>query len=139
MIGEDQVTGNWHQFKGRIKQNWGQITEDELQEVEGHIEQLVGLIQQKSGEARHTIERQLENLSNECGGVLGETSAWAREYVDRAGEAVRHASDDISQRAQEGYLGAQRLVRQRPAESVAIAFGTGLIAGVIVGLVARSK
>ena len=39
----------------------------------------------------------------------------------------------------EGYEEAQRMVRRRPAESVAVAFGTGLVVGLIVGLVASSR
>ena len=53
---DQQVAGNWGQLKGKVKQRWGQLTDDELMEVEGNYDQLVGLIQQKSGEARHHIE-----------------------------------------------------------------------------------
>lgn len=139
MIGEEQVTGNWNELKGKIQQHWGQLTDDELQEVEGRVDQLVGLIQQKTGQARQQIEQTIAELSEECSGLFGEASAATREYVNRAGDAVRSAAHQVTDRTQEGYAGAKELVRQRPAESVAVAFGTGLIAGVIVGLLARSR
>ena len=52
MSTQQQIIGNWGQLKGKVKQRWGQLTDDELQEVEGNYDQLVGLIQQKTGEAR---------------------------------------------------------------------------------------
>jgi uncharacterized protein YjbJ (UPF0337 family) len=128
MIADEQVTGNWNQLKGKIQERWGQITDDELQEVEGQVGQLVGLIQQKTGQTRQQIEQTLDKFCEECGWRFSEAA-------DRAGEAVRAAAG----RAREGYVEAQRLVRQRPAEAVAVAFGTGLIAGVIVGLMVRSR
>ena len=48
-------------------------------------------------------------------------------------------AEQIRERAREGYEQAHEVVRRRPAESVAVAFGTGLLVGVIVGLIARSK
>jgi uncharacterized protein YjbJ (UPF0337 family) len=139
MISEQEFTGHWNQLKGKIQERWGQISDDELREVEGHLNQLVGLIQQKTGEGREAIEHLLRSWDEDCGGKLGEAAAAARQYVDRGSEAFREASEQVTERAREGYSEAQRLVRQRPAESVAVAFGTGLIAGVIVGLISRSR
>ena len=57
MSTQQQTIGNWGELKGRVKERWGQLTDDELHEVEGNYDQLLGLIQQKSGEAREEIER----------------------------------------------------------------------------------
>ena len=51
MSTQEKLVGNWNQIKGKVKQRWGQLTDDELSEVEGHFDQLVGLVQQKTGEA----------------------------------------------------------------------------------------
>ena len=63
----------------------------------------------------------------------------AREYLNQASESTSEVSDQVRERVREGYAGAEQLVQRRPAESLAVAFGTGLIAGVIVGLVLRSR
>lgn len=135
MLTEEQISGNWNQLKGLIRERWGQISDDELQEVQGEFGQLVGLIQQKTGEARIQIEQTLDRLSQESGSLLES----AQDYFDQAGESVREAAGQVGDRVRSGYASAEQLVKQRPAESVAVAFGTGLIAGVIVGLVLRSK
>ena len=48
----DIVKGNWKEFKGKVQEEWGELTGDELDRIEGQREQLVGLVQQKYGWAR---------------------------------------------------------------------------------------
>jgi len=59
----DTIKGDWKQLKGKIKEKWGDLTDDDLQKVEGKRDQLVGLLQKKYGLAKEEAERQL----NECG------------------------------------------------------------------------
>lgn len=139
MATREQVLGNWNQLKGKVKEHWGQITDKELDEVKGNVDQLIGLIQKKTGEARGQIDRFLDTLSDEAGGVFTQATEKAREYASQTAEAMRGATDQVREQAREGYESAQSLVRRHPAEAVAVAFGTGLIMGVIVGLTCRSR
>src|SRR6476619_6263682 len=139
MSTQEKVIGNWNQFKGKVKQRWGQLTDDELSEVEGNFDQLVGLVQQKTGEARQQIERTLCDMSDQAGGAFAHASEKAREYVDQAGEKLRGAADQIRESTQGYAEDAQAMVRRRPAESVAVAFGAGLIVGLLVGIVSGSR
>lgn len=139
MTTQEKVIGNWNQLKGKIKQRWGQITDDELQEVEGSIDQLIGLVQQKTGEGRQHVERILSKLSEDAGGTFAYATEAARQYAGQATEALRGATDQLRTRGRESYDEAQRLVRRRPAETVAIAFGTGLVIGLVVGMMANSR
>ena len=139
MSTQAKVLGNWNQLKGKIKQRWGQLTDDELQEVEGNIDQLIGLVQQKTGEARQQIERALIKINEDAGGAFTQATETARQYADQSTEALRGAADHVVERGREGYEEAQEMFRRRPAESVAVAFGTGLVVGLIVGLIAGSR
>lgn len=136
---QEKTMGNWNQLKGKVKQKWGQLTDDELQEVEGNIDQLIGLVQQKTGEARQQVERVIIKLNEDAGGAFTQATETARQYADQATEALRGAADQFRDRTREGYEEAQQMVRRRPAESVAVAFGTGLVVGLLVGLVASSR
>jgi uncharacterized protein YjbJ (UPF0337 family) len=133
-----QLAGNWKQLKGRLKERWGQLTDDELQAAEGNYDHLVGLIQQRTGEGRQQVERFLSELNEQTGGAMAKAAETAREYVDQAREAVRGATEQVRYRASERYQDAQEMVRQQPAEAVAVAFGTGLLVGLLIGLLARS-
>jgi uncharacterized protein YjbJ (UPF0337 family) len=51
----------WKQFKGQARQQWGKLTDDELDQVEGRREELVGCIQEKYGIERDEAERQVRD------------------------------------------------------------------------------
>jgi uncharacterized protein YjbJ (UPF0337 family) len=136
---EQRLFGHWDILKGKIKEHWGQITDDELAEVEGQYDQLVGLIQQKTGEARQQIKTVIDELGEEYSGAFEDAKEVAREYAQHANEAVQQTADHLRRHAREGFEQAHEVVRRRPAESVAVAFGTGLLVGVVVGLIVRSK
>lgn len=59
---KDKISGNWNQMKGRIKQAWSDITDDDLKHVEGEVDELVGVIQEKTGEDRDQIEQRLTQI-----------------------------------------------------------------------------
>ncbi|MEX2307019.1 MAG: CsbD family protein [Pirellulales bacterium] len=139
MATQEQIKGNWNQLKGKIKQRWGQLTDDELQEVEGNFDQLVGLIQQKTGEARQQVERAINELSEQAGGIFTQATDAARQYAEQASHAFRGAAEQARESAVERYGEAYEMIRSRPAESVAVAFGTGLLLGIVVGLMAGSR
>lgn len=61
---EDQIEGNWKQFRGRVKEAWGALTDDDLDRAEGRKEQLIGVIQEKSGETRARIAEKLRELAD---------------------------------------------------------------------------
>ena len=55
----DQIAGGWKQIKGRAREQWGKLTEDDLDVVDGRREQLIGKIQQRYGCAKEDAERQI--------------------------------------------------------------------------------
>jgi uncharacterized protein YjbJ (UPF0337 family) len=56
----NEISGQWTQFKGRLKEQWGELTDDELEAIAGNREQLVGKLQEKHGLTKDEAERQLE-------------------------------------------------------------------------------
>lgn len=61
-VNEDQVAGKWREIKGKVKQKWGDLTDDEIAQVEGKLEELAGKIQQKYGGTKADILAQLRKL-----------------------------------------------------------------------------
>jgi len=57
----DRVEGNWKQAKGKIKEQWGNLTDDHLDKISGKRDQLVGKIQESYGVARDEAERQVKD------------------------------------------------------------------------------
>jgi uncharacterized protein YjbJ (UPF0337 family) len=58
-MNNDKLEGNWKQFKGKIQEQWGKLTDDDLDVVEGRREQLLGRIQERHGVARDEAEKQV--------------------------------------------------------------------------------
>jgi len=55
----DRVEGDWKQFKGRVKEKWGNLTDNDLERVAGRREQLEGVIQQRYGNAKHQARKDI--------------------------------------------------------------------------------
>lgn len=64
-MNKDQFAGRWRQIRGLVKNKWGQLTDDELDQIEGNYEMLLGRIQEKYGTTRAQIEKELEALALE--------------------------------------------------------------------------
>lgn len=58
----DQVSGNWTQFTGKVKEQWGKLTDDDLTEIAGKRDIMVGKIQERYGIAKEEAEEQLDNF-----------------------------------------------------------------------------
>lgn len=52
--------GMWNEMKGKVKEQWGDLTHDQLDKIDGQRDQLVGLIQQQYGRTREDVEREVE-------------------------------------------------------------------------------
>jgi uncharacterized protein YjbJ (UPF0337 family) len=61
-MNEDQIGGNWLQFKGKVKEKWGKLTNDDLDVIEGRSEQLIGKLQERYGIAREEAEKQFKEF-----------------------------------------------------------------------------
>jgi uncharacterized protein YjbJ (UPF0337 family) len=59
----DQIKGQWHQFKGSVRAKWGELTDDEIEELSGNREKMVGKIQEKYGIAKEEAEKQVDEWS----------------------------------------------------------------------------
>ena len=61
-MNEDKLLGNWKDLKGRVKQAWSKLTDDDIEEIEGKGDQLEGKIQERYGMARDEAKRQVEKF-----------------------------------------------------------------------------
>ena len=56
----DRIEGNWKLLKGKAKEQWGKLTDDELDVAAGKRDQLVGVIQNRYGVAKDDAEKRLD-------------------------------------------------------------------------------
>jgi uncharacterized protein YjbJ (UPF0337 family) len=138
-VNQQTLEGNWNEIKGKLHERWGQLTQDDLQKARGSVDQLVGLIQRKTGEARERIEQYLSEITSSGSGGVSRVAEAVRGYASSAMGSVEGARNRATDAVRGGYAQTERMVQQRPMESLAIGFGAGLITGVIIGLMMRSE
>jgi uncharacterized protein YjbJ (UPF0337 family) len=130
MATQQEISGKWKQLAGKVKEKYGQITDNDLARVNGSVEQLVGLVQQKTGQTREQIEAFLEECGESCESMMGRVS----EYASAAGEALKDGYDTVAGQTKRGYDSSVKTMSRHPLESVGTAFGIGLVAGLLIGI-----
>lgn len=58
----EQIEGRWNEMKGRIRQKWGQMTDDDFEKIAGKKDQLLGWLQSKYGYTKEQAERELDEF-----------------------------------------------------------------------------
>ncbi len=61
-MNEDILKGKWKEIKGGIKEKWGNLTDDDLAEVEGKQEKLLGILQTKYGYSKDKAEQEVNKF-----------------------------------------------------------------------------
>lgn len=59
-MNRDQMEGNWKQFTGKVKEQWGKITDDDLDVINGKREQLEGKIQERYGKSKDDAKKEVD-------------------------------------------------------------------------------
>jgi uncharacterized protein YjbJ (UPF0337 family) len=82
-MNSDQFKGGWKQFKGELKQKWGQFTDNDLVEAEGGYDKFLGVVQKRYGDRKDEVKQ------------------WADDwYSDRERDDIksRHQNESINQK-----------------------------------------
>ena len=73
-MNQEQAEGNWNQFKGKVKETWGKLTDDDVALLKGKSQQFFGKLQEKHGIARDQAEKQLKEFDKSCGNCYSNSS-----------------------------------------------------------------
>jgi uncharacterized protein YjbJ (UPF0337 family) len=60
MMNRDTLKGQWMQLKGKVRQQWGNLTDDDLDRIQGNAEMLIGRLQERYGRSREQAEQELD-------------------------------------------------------------------------------
>ena len=67
-MNQDVLEGNWKQLRGKIRQRWARLTEDQLNVIDGKREHLAGKIQELYGLTRDEVDRQIQEFEQQSMG-----------------------------------------------------------------------
>ena len=139
MNNQQILEGNWAEIKGKLRQKWGQLTDEELPQICGDVGQIIGAIQRKTGQSREAIEAYLKEISGDAPSAVGTAAETVCDYAQHVSETVQHTAKHAAGQVRAGYDEAERFVRDRPAQSLLVCFGVGLITGVVIASSLRSR
>lgn len=60
MLNQDVLKGKWKQMRGQVKQWWGDLTDDDLDQIDGSVDKLVGRLQERYGYAKEDAQREVD-------------------------------------------------------------------------------
>ena len=77
----ERIEGNWNQAKGKIKEQWGKLTDDHLDQISGKREHLVGKVQECYGIKKDEAEHQVNDWESRNHDLFAEVSAEVKKHV----------------------------------------------------------
>ena len=64
-MNRDEFQGKWKEFKGKVREKWGKLTNDDLEVINGRYDQFIGLLQQRYGYSKEKAEQELHGWKYE--------------------------------------------------------------------------
>ena len=61
-----EIKGDWKIIKGKLKQRWAQLTDDDLEMADGMQDELIGRIEKRTGESKAAVEKAIKHASSSC-------------------------------------------------------------------------
>ncbi|HEU5218822.1 MAG TPA: CsbD family protein [Gemmatimonadales bacterium] len=65
----ESIEGSWQQFRGKVREQWGKLTNDDLDVIAGKRDQLVGILQRRYGQTKDEVEHQVHEFENRLDSV----------------------------------------------------------------------
>ncbi len=66
-MNQEQLEGKFDQLKGKVKQTWGKLTDDDFAKLKGNRDEFLGIIKEKHGVAREEADKSLKQMEESCG------------------------------------------------------------------------
>jgi uncharacterized protein YjbJ (UPF0337 family) len=63
-IDENLLKGKWNQIKGQVKQQWGELTDDDIDRMRGNREEMIGVLQERYGKTEAEAEQEIDQFLN---------------------------------------------------------------------------
>jgi uncharacterized protein YjbJ (UPF0337 family) len=137
----NRVEGNWKQLRGRAKEKWGKLTDNDLTAIGGRREELEGRIQERYGYAKDRVRKEIDDwyrstalVANDDTEELADQIEAIRTDIQSLTSTVGRIANKQLSRAQdkavEAASNAEDAIRQNPVSAVAIAAGLGFLFGI---------
>jgi ElaB/YqjD/DUF883 family membrane-anchored ribosome-binding protein len=132
MVSREELRSHWTVVKNRLLHQWHELTDTELANFSGTPSQLISAIQKRTGASWNEVESFLTDVMRDGRSASQRASGLAEQYGAEVSQRAREGYDQLACATADYSKKVARTVQRRPLESLAVAFGVGLIAGAIV-------
>lgn len=131
----ETMTENWNELKGRVRAKWSHLTDQVLDQGKDSKEKLVSIIQRMTGESREKINQFIDSGAEMASDWYGRAAEAVQAGTEQVQEGVKYARESIESCTEQ----TGKLVQARPVESLLVTFAVGVVAGLALEMVFRSK
>lgn len=129
---EHQIKGGAKQFAGKVKEQWSDVTDNDLKRYEGKLEDLAGFIETKYGQSKDKVKEKLEGFMNSTDDKISHLQESLSELASKGQEKLAEGKDYIKENASELCDSVSGYVEQKPFKSLLIAALAGAALAMLV-------
>ena len=137
----NRVEGDWKRMKGKVKEQWGLLTDDDLTAIGGRKDQLEGKIQERYGYGKDQVRKEIDSWYRSTALVANDNAEELAEQIEAIRADIQSLTSTVSRvankqlgqaqdKAVEAMSNAEDVIRENPVSAVAIAAGLGFLFGV---------
>ena len=125
-MNQEQVAGNWQQFKGNVKKHWEKLTDTDLFNSEGNSDILIGQLTKRYGISKEKAVKEWNKYLSRFDDAGQEIKSFTH--------SIANAAEDISDWTVDSVKGYQKALKEKPLTAVGATSGIAALAGVAIGL-----
>ena len=126
MINQEQIQGNWQQFKGHVKKRWGKLTDDDLMKSEGRTDILIGQLAERYGINKEKATQRWNKFLRHFDGSGNETKSFVNN--------ISGVAENVSDWTFDSIKDCQKTVQEKPLTTIGTATGLATLVGIVIGL-----
>jgi uncharacterized protein YjbJ (UPF0337 family) len=137
----NRVEGDWKRMKGKVKEQWGLLTDDDLTAIGGRKDQLEGKIQERYGYGKDQVRKEIDSWFSSAALVANDNAEELADQIEAIRADIQSLTSTVSRvankqlgqaqdKAVEAMSNAEDAIRENPVSAVAIAAGLGFLFGV---------
>ena len=131
----ETMTESWSDLKGRVRAKWSHLTDQILDQGKDSKEKLVSIIQRMTGESREKVNQFIDSGSEMASDWYGRAAEAVQAGTEQVQEGVKYARESFDACTEQ----TGKLVQSRPVESLLATFAVGVVTGLALEMVFRSK
>lgn len=137
----NRVEGDWKRMKGKVKEQWGLLTDDDLTAIGGRKDQLEGKIQERYGYGKDQVRKEIDSWFSSTALVANDNAEELADQIEAIRADIQSLTSTVSRvankqlgqaqdKAVEAMSNAEDVIRENPVSAVAIAAGLGFLFGI---------